>query len=450
MKKTMFILCYVLFLCGVILLIENMSKKELLKRGVITEGSADLSAPYGRRVAQAALYEENTPNFSYGAFNEKGVYTHLETDSNGFLSDVPIYEKKQPGTVRIFFTGGSAAFGSGQNRESCGDSSYPRGTMDYQTSIPGQIKKMLAKKYPNVRFEVVNAAVVKRKFHQSMQMYFEKLHQFDPDLIINFDGFNDGVSLFGIVGEDPFLTVTQQTREAFEVEMLSRLPQKPYSLFLLNYLTMRREQEDTGGDISCDEKDLRGIKDSVIPFEIPAEKMEAFKTLVQKTDRKILWMIASYEEQLKQDGVASIFCLQPTLQRELGQKQLSDREKRMYDFMYKGNDLTLKKKACLLSMLPMLEKELPEIRTAHERLGIDVLCHTDRMTNGYGPAFIAPVIDSIVRDHGGAFVDIGSRITRLDRLFEFFTDYCHLTAKANTYVAEMLVPEIEKKLPLRK
>jgi len=38
---------------------------------------------------------------------------------------------------------------------------------------------------------VINAAVTAHQVHQNLARYFEKVHDFDPDVVVNIDGTND-------------------------------------------------------------------------------------------------------------------------------------------------------------------------------------------------------------------------------------------------------------------
>lgn len=446
MKKVFFIFYLVLLGLIGIFFIEKISKQQLIQRGILNPQEQKLGHLYGRRLALSGLYEENTPSFSYGAFDSTFKNSQLTTDQYGFVSDVPIQQEKDSQTIRIFLMGGSAAFGSIQNQDQCGDTSYPRGTYDYATSIAGQIKKRLKQKYPQKKIEVINAAVVCRKIHQGYTEYLQKIHDFHPDLIINFDGYNDGASLLGVIKNDPYRENADQIEEALELEILSRIPSRPYSLFLLNYLSIKKDIY-SGKDITCNEEFLKNIPDSIIPFTVNQGILDTFQNLLRNTDQKIHWILDNYQAQLEKDGVKSIFCLQPTLEREYGQKELSTLEKKMYAAMYPP--VTLKEKLCLESNMPALIHQFPEFKRVVNIFGNERLCHINRLSNGFGPQLIAPILDSIVGKHHGVFIDIGQHIQHLTRNQEFYVDYCHLTPFGNAYIAEIIAPEIEKILSLK-
>src|SRR5208283_2554230 len=94
-------------------------------------------------------------------------------DRHGLIGGdgVDIKKDKPKGLIRIILTGGSGMRGTMES-----------GTYDYPTSIAGNLKRILSIRYPDKKFEVINAAVVRHLFVQSYAGYYEKLHDFHPDI----------------------------------------------------------------------------------------------------------------------------------------------------------------------------------------------------------------------------------------------------------------------------
>lgn len=112
-------------------------------------------------------------------------------NNHGFKRYTDTELQKADGVTRIFVMGGSTAFGS----QAMPGSVYLKisGQGEYSTdeTISAWLEKLLQEKYPDRRFEVINAAVNWSKLHQQMLHYLRKLRSFKPDLVISIDGQND-------------------------------------------------------------------------------------------------------------------------------------------------------------------------------------------------------------------------------------------------------------------
>lgn len=200
------------------------------KNGVASTNKLNLY-PYGRRLSGYTV-TENTPNFHLNAYNDKFLPVAFETDSYGFKTDGTILQKtKDRNTIRIFITGGSTAWGSIESRKIMRDTTYPEGNYCYAATIAGKLKKLLQTEYPELKFEVIDAAVVTFLFHQSFALYYEKLHDFNPDIVVNIDGHNDlGDVLEAENHGDPYKAGSTQMEEELQLATTARLPQWPYTL----------------------------------------------------------------------------------------------------------------------------------------------------------------------------------------------------------------------------
>lgn len=101
---------------------------------------------------------------------------HFETinvNSDGFrgpeLQDDPDY--------RIFVVGGSTAFGVGSTSDS--------------HTIPGYLQQFYNEKFPDRNIEVINAGIPKAYSFTEAELIKNSLVNYDPDLIIIYDGWND-------------------------------------------------------------------------------------------------------------------------------------------------------------------------------------------------------------------------------------------------------------------
>jgi len=80
-------------------------------------------------------------------------------------------------TYRIFFTGGSTAFGFGSTSD--------------KTTIPGFLQEYFDNESRSLNVEIINAGINGAKSHQEILLIKEKLIEYDPDLIISYTGVND-------------------------------------------------------------------------------------------------------------------------------------------------------------------------------------------------------------------------------------------------------------------
>ena len=101
---------------------------------------------------------------------------HFETinvNSDGFrgpeLQDNPDY--------RIFVVGGSTAFGVGTTSDS--------------NTIPGHLQQLYNEKFPDRNIEVINAGIPKAYSFTESELIKNSLVNYNPDLIIVYDGWND-------------------------------------------------------------------------------------------------------------------------------------------------------------------------------------------------------------------------------------------------------------------
>jgi lysophospholipase L1-like esterase len=86
-------------------------------------------------------------------------------------------DAKKRNEIRIFITGGSVAWGSAAT-----------GT---ESTIAGFMEKELRKKYPGIEIKVITAAAVGWVSTQERIWIFNRITEFEPDVIISYSGHND-------------------------------------------------------------------------------------------------------------------------------------------------------------------------------------------------------------------------------------------------------------------
>ena len=85
--------------------------------------------------------------------------------------------EKNDNTFRIFFVGGSTAFGSGSTSD--------------KTTIPGYLQKLFNQENFNYKIEVINAGKGGFNSFTEKTLVLETIQYLQPDLIIMYDGWND-------------------------------------------------------------------------------------------------------------------------------------------------------------------------------------------------------------------------------------------------------------------
>ncbi len=103
---------------------------------------------------------------------------HHYTHSDGFRVPSPDYDlpkRKPPGQLRVVVLGGSAVQ-TGSN---------------YELTITGFLKTLLHERFPSRDIEVINAGIVSSVSRQSIAYLLFTVAEYEPDVVILYDGFND-------------------------------------------------------------------------------------------------------------------------------------------------------------------------------------------------------------------------------------------------------------------
>jgi len=109
------------------------------------------------------------------AINTKKNEGHLHVNSENFRYD-EITKEKPKDTYRVFVLGGSTVYDEWHA---------------YEKSLVKQIEDSLRKHYPNKKIQVINAGYSRYTSEHSLILYQTKISDFDPDLIVIWQGFND-------------------------------------------------------------------------------------------------------------------------------------------------------------------------------------------------------------------------------------------------------------------
>lgn len=99
----------------------------------------------------------------------------MNINSDGFRGDEINTNKND--SYRIFFTGGSTAFGFGSTSD--------------ETTIVGFLQKFFDSEFKDLNVDIINAGINGANSYREILLIKEKLIQYEPNLIISYTGVND-------------------------------------------------------------------------------------------------------------------------------------------------------------------------------------------------------------------------------------------------------------------
>lgn len=325
---------------------------------------------------------EHEPGFKEG----KDGKDWIVINSNGFRRTEDISRVKPENTFRAFLLGGSAAHGISSAPP------YPLRHIYSDQTIDAYLEKMLSEKHPGYNIEIINAAVTGYQVFQHTQYILSELLDYDPDLIIFFDGANDHYV------NNPELDYYGDFIYQF---WKSRL-QDPsvgglfdyFIMYLSNYSGLargyfaRKLQIDAikQGKKASPYKGYRDFDQLTV-----AHKKASEKQFLRNIDVNLLI--------LKNFDIDSIVCLQPML--VLRDKVLLSREE--IDFLHKDERVE--------ALYPVVREELRALTEKHNVRFIDMM----------------PVFNS------GEY-----------KKEQLFIDYAHLTPEGSRIAAKAIFPEAEE------
>lgn len=417
MKKTSFKIIVITIIC--------LSIIELTSFLIIKFGNLKLEHPiFNRELSLYSTYN-NVASFKHSTIKSNTSEKDVIIDEYGFISKNKIELEKPNNLIRIFITGGSASFGTGQSYPYDKIKEYPTGIFSYESSISGQLLKLLEEKFPNINFEVINACSSGRKLNQSIGLYLSSIRRFKPDIVISIDGQND---LETIAGIDPFEydkeILLKKYIELYEIEkdlLKTNLPNTVKLIKLIKFNLSNSKSEKF--KIKQGEKLFEYSNNNFTFDKYEVHKSNLIKSSVTFTD-----LILLYKSLCKAQNTEFIFCLQPMLYRETN-KILTKSESEMKE---KINPINIS-----LSDQNISETTLKE----YEENGNLIL-------KFFFDDYLSNQIDSLSKLNDFEFIDFNKQLENKYKATEteFYVDYCHLTAEANTIIAEILFNLIEEKI----
>lgn len=126
---------------------------------------------------------EHVPGYREGE-QPDGTY-RMTINGQGFRRRSEVERRKPAGVYRIFLMGGSAAHGVSSAAP------FPVHHLNDVETIDAVLEQLLNRNKDPLRFEVINAAVTGYQLFQHTAYLQSELLDYDPDMVIFFDGAND-------------------------------------------------------------------------------------------------------------------------------------------------------------------------------------------------------------------------------------------------------------------
>jgi lysophospholipase L1-like esterase len=379
--------------------------------------------------AAFAVAEYTARKVAYGQLGSPGRHTELILDrwtayrnnpgykrdgvqlnQDGFRRDRSVSVDKPPDTVRIFFLGGSVAYG--------GETLYPeiddRWRIDNRQTIDHYLETRLNSTFPSKRWEVINASVKGYFLNQDLALFLSTVQRYRPDHLILLDGVND---IFAML----------RTPENEDTYSAAGLGEEFSSLTRPDALSLHMMTTTWLADNSAL---YRSIRESVaqrnrirarraIAARSTAHLHPDFASLTADDQRHVsaaTRRLGNYIHTVRQihrlaalDGTQTLFVLQPQI--AVTRKPLTLVETRLFDYWSK----------------------------------------VDGPVYVYGFQTVYPQLSaqltSAAQTEGYRFLDLTGVFDRTG--VQTFTDYCHLTPAGNQMIADAIFDSLAASLPPR-
>ena len=342
-----------------------------------------------------AVYRGYRNNPNYVRRYDGVVYRY---NNYGFRDERDVGAKK-PNEYRVFFLGGSAAYGERAAEKGQYQLISQQTTYDSTQTISAYLEQDLQRLLPDKIVRVYNAAVVSYRIHHGFLTYLEQLRSLEPDLLVTMDGQNED-----FLTTNPFWPQKSHLPKLGGGAFGRFLRGHSYTAFYLGLIARQSAAFDrlTGRYVRELSPEQLASMDAAEIRRLYRE--EASRCVV--TDAVVDGVFKVYELfdlAARQDGVPIIFATQPIL----------------------ALDAT--------KPLTAIEKDLLKyVRFKH-----------------YGMCGVAK-LDERLRKHAKENPDfrfVSLRDVFADFKGEAYTDYCHLRPAANAYVAERLSKVIRAQIP---
>ena len=334
----------------------------------------------------------------------------VQLNQDGFRRGRSVSVDKPQDTVRIFFLGGSVAYG--------GETLYPEiddhWRIDNQQTIDHYLETRLNTTFPSKRWEVINASVKGYFLNQDLALFLSTVQHYKPDYLILLDGVND---IFAMLR-------TPENEDAYSA---AGLGEEFSALTRPDALSLRMMTTTWLADRSALYRSIREYvaqRSRVRARRAAANRSAAhlhpdFASLTADDQQHVgaaTGRLGNYTHTVRQihrlvalDGTQALFVLQPHI--AVSRKPLTGVETRLFDYWSRVDG-------------PLY---VYGFQTVYPQLSAQLT--SDAQTEGYRFLDLTPVFD-----HTSA---------------QTFTDYCHLTPAGNQIVADAIFDSLAASLPPR-
>lgn len=350
----------------------------------------------------ARVYMENVLHKSSSRkfrFNSYRIYEHqpgfregdsdkdwIVINNNGFRRAEDVSRIKPEKTFRAFLLGGSAAHGISSA------SPYPIRHIYQDETIDAYLEKMLSKKYPGYNIEIINAAVTGYQVFLHTQYILSELLDYDPDLIIFFDGANDHYT--------------------------SNTDYNPYRDFCYQFWKPRLQDAS-----------LKGAADYFIMY------LSKYSTLAR----------GYFAWKLQKDASRNIKNIDPHTHHKNTNDLVLAHEQAAKEQFLRSIDINLLilenfNIDAIVCLQPMLVLRNKDLLSGQEKSFL----HEDDRTKSLYPV-VKDELLTLTGKHGAAFVDtVPVFNSERHRGEQLFIDYCHLSPQGSKLTAEGLFLKVEE------
>ncbi|NSW45216.1 MAG: hypothetical protein HPY79_05330 [Bacteroidales bacterium] len=409
------------------ILIITLSLLELTSYVILRfTNSHILTFPLFNRTLSPYYVFGNSPYYKFtNTIKTNKTENDLVINQYGFIAEPPLNIEKDSNTLRIALFGGSAAFGNGQSEAYCIVKKYPSGVYSYESSIAGQLKRLLEKSFPQKKIEVINATGVQRMVHQSVIYYMETISQFKPDIVISLDGMNDITDFLGI---SPYTKCALQFDSYINLYQISKaLQDKSISntINLLNVIRFRNIKKTVKKESNENLKYYYGYQHN----KILNNDYQKYKHLFLNNSFLFEKQVLFFNAVCKTNQSTFIFGLQPLLHRTIN-KQLSPVEQ-----LFQSNISPINVRMHFSSL------NIRQIEQIETLISLEIKYFFDD--------YLSVQMEQLAQKNNFMFIDFNKEIQNIPKNTEFYTDYCHLTQEGNKIVASILVNKIKAILTVK-
>jgi hypothetical protein len=350
---------------------------------------------FGRIYLGVILQKSSKPKFQ---FSYNRIYEHIPgfregdgkrdwivINNQGFRRTEDVSKTKPSNTVRIFLLGGSAAHGISSAAP------YPIVHIYPDETIDAWLEKFLKPRYPEKKIEVINAAVTGYMVFQHTGYILSELLDYDPDIMIFFDGvndhyFNDTTYHYYLQNRYQFWKPRLQKPTLGGLATYAMHWLSKYSGFARGYMAWKLNRDAQKNDAKRTVNRWYGGPEEII------------KTHKKTAPVQFLRAVETNLSILKNNGIKALVCLQPML--VLRDSMLYSPEEKSF---YAENPYAR-------ILYPTVLDELKDVTSRHEATFLDV----NKPFND--PAY---------------------------QYQQLFIDYCHLTPLGGRVAAQAMLPALD-------